>query len=231
MDVTVDNYKAELSALAHKHAHVSFGLIGVVVLVLVLACGGGYLALNLFDRALDKQDAKYAVFVDNQKAMQEQLRQDAQTIANLSMQQQQKVVVIHDRDQKTDKQISDVTRPDKPLEQVGRDFGGQFGFEPVRAGDLFQFTAPQVQGFTALKIDRERLFSDYADQSNVLKLEQQKNGILTSDVALLTKNNEEANKQLVAYKKLAHRSKFKKFLGGALKVVIFVGGVYIGRKL
>jgi hypothetical protein len=229
--VQVDDFKAELAALSRKQAHVSFGVLGVVVLTLALMAVGGYVAMGFFERALEKQDAKYSVFVENQKAMQEQLRQDAQTIANLSVQQGQKVVVIHDRDQKADRQMADVTSPNKPVEQVARDFGAQFGYEPGMTAGMFQFTAPQVQGFTALKIDRDRLYADYADQKDVLGLEQQKNSLLTNDVAMLTKTNKEANEQIQGYKKLAHRSKFQKFTSGAWKVGLFGAGVYLGSRI
>jgi cell division protein FtsB len=227
----IDNVESELSAIAHKHAHVSFALIGIVVLVLALMGAGGYAALRLFEHALDKQDAKYDTFLANQKTMQEQIAKDAQTIAEISRSQQQKVVVIHDRDQKADTQIVDVTRADKTTEQVAIDFSAQFGYRPQIVGETFQFTQPQTQGFTALKIDRDRLFLDYGNEKELYSQEQSKTALLQNDVGHLQKDVTEANKQIEGYRKLAHRGKWKKIGEGAVKVGIFAAGVYIGSKV
>jgi hypothetical protein len=98
-------------------------------------------------------------------------------------------------------------------------------------GDTFQFTQPQTQAFTALKLDRDRLFGDYGNERELYGQEQQKTALLSKDLDYLQKDVAQANQQIEGYKKLAHRSKWKKIGDGALKVGIFGAGVYLGTRV
>lgn len=244
-----------LAALAHKHVTVSYTLVGVVVLMMLLCCGGGYLALKVYEKEVARAEAdektmqqdKSDYMALNQK-LQTTLAQDAADRAAWAQQEARLVQQVNARNQVVNTQIVDVTKPGKSAEDAYADLHSAYKDNPtVESAPLsvskdpsgeqeMTFPVPAVQQFTATKLDRDRLFDNLDSTSQELTLEKQSNVTLTTDL-----NNTKAAKDalqvtetqcettVAAYKKVAVKSKFQKFLGGALKVVIFIGGVALGH--
>jgi hypothetical protein len=224
-------------ALAHKHASVSFTLIGVLVLVLGLAGVGGYIALKFADAQLARAQQLETKYDADRKVWQDQLAVSEAARAQATTQQQAIVKVVDTRDKTTDKAITDALKPDATLPAVELGLRSAYKADPLFQAPLplngvyVELGQAQAQALTATKLDRDRLFLDLADEKNVFNLEQQKNSSLSSDLDKCKVDNAEAGKVIAAYKKAAYRSKFQKFLSGAEKVGLFVGGMYLGHKL
>jgi hypothetical protein len=224
---------AHLAALGHKQAHVTFATLGTLLLVVVMMLTGGFFALRSYDRQLDKADARYEQVQEHEKILEKKLEDSNKQIQDLSAQQAQKTIIIDKRDKTADQKIADATKPDKTAEDVTEDAKNYLGTIPkfVSDGNLLAFKVTEVQGFVATKIDRDRLFGDLTDTKAILVAEKQKTTTLTGDKVLLQTQLDEANGSLKEYRKVAHKGKFKKFLGGATKVGLVLGGIWLGHQL
>jgi|SRR5581483_7811782 len=188
--------------------------------------------MHRMDAAVARQQAQFEKYSSDLKQMQEQWLAHEKERDALSAQQAAKVEIIHVRDKQTDSKIAQVTSPDRPSQQVVADLKEAYGFDPQTvdaAGATFAF--PQLQTFTATKIDRDRLWADLRNTQDVLTLETQKETSCEQDLADSKKKLEEGKKVMSDQQKLLKKSRWKKFGEGALKVGIFVGGVLVGRGL
>src|SRR5208282_3903714 len=107
------------------------------------------------------------------------------------------------------------------------------------------FAVPDVQEFTATKVDDVTKTADLVDKTAQLTASNNSNVSLTADLKVgtaafqaLQKTEAQCEvtvtdkqKALDDYKKAAVMTKWKKFLNGAEKVSIFIGGVVLGHKL
>jgi hypothetical protein len=231
------SFNAQFASLAHKHASVSYLTIGILALVLVLMGVGGYLGLKFADAQLARAEKMETQYNADRKTWQDKLDVSEAARAAATTQQQVIVKVIHDRDTTTATAILQAQNPNQSLQDVEsgvlRAYSGVPGFEaplPLQ-GVYIEFSARQAQQVTVAQLDRNRLSADLTDETNVFNLEHGKNLSLISDLAQCKVINVESDKVIASYKKAAVRSKFRKFLGGAEKVAILVGGIYLGHKL
>ena len=75
--------QSEVSALAHRHLTLTYGLVGTLILLLVLMGVGGYLGLRSFDNALARQEVRDAQYQqDRQKFLDTLQVNDAQRTAD-----------------------------------------------------------------------------------------------------------------------------------------------------
>jgi hypothetical protein len=218
-------------ALAHKHAHVSYALLGVLVLVLGLMLAGGIFAVKFADRVLDKADAANAQYAIERKADQQKIAELAKQIADQSSQQKVLVQVVHDRDQKTNEKIKDVYDA-KTAEQTAQAFRDAYQ-QPIAydAYGVFQLEDQVVKEVTVTRIDRDRLKADLDDTKKNLGLETDK--FDKSQTALSTAQGQLKQCEDVKnkYEKAAHVGKFKKFLHGAGSVAAPIAALILGYKL
>lgn len=232
-----DAFKTELKTISQRHVVMNLGVIAVLALILITGLLAGRHALNSFDSQLAKADTRYEQYVTDNKALKARLDASDNKIQFLADQQAKQQKSIDKRDTTTNKKIDDVKSPDKTNQQAADDLVSAYGSEPFVNWNIldqlghFSFSKPQVQMFTVTKLDRDRLFADYAERGKQLDEEKQKTADLADDKKRLKKSNDQADASLQQYKSLAEKSKFRKFLDGAEKVGIFIGGVYLGKKL
>jgi hypothetical protein len=230
-------FTTQFAALAHKHATVSYGLIGVLVVVLILAGVGGFIALKFADAQIARAEKQEQQYNADRKSWQDQLAASAAQRAAETTQQTAIVKIVDTRDKVADKAISAALKPGATAKQAADGLAASYSdlpaFGPVTAlGDnIVQLSVPQAQQATASRIDQVRLQADLNDEVNLFTLEKAKTLSLSNDLASCTTLNTESGKVIAAYKKAAKASRLKKFLGGATKVAIFIGGVYFGHKL
>jgi hypothetical protein len=228
---------AHISALSKHHLSLSFGVIGVLVLVLAVMCVGGYLGLKSYEGQLARAEAAEKQYNADRKDLTAQLTASKSVQDTATKAQQVIVKVVHDRDVATDKKIADVTAPNKSAQEALSDlsaaYHGTILADPnaITADGRLVFPVFTVQGFTATRIDRDRLSDDLKSSADNLAQEQKKTESLAKDVAAANKAVADAQPAIAAYKKIAKHSRLRAFGAGALKVGIFVAGVYAGRKL
>lgn len=230
-------FTTQFAALAHKHATVSFALIAVLVVVLLLAGVGGYIGLKFADAQLARAEKQEQQYNADRKSWQDQLAASAAQRATETAQQTAIVKIVDTRDQTANAAIKVALTPGATAKQAADGLAASYSdlpaFGPVTAlGDnIVQLSVPQAQQATASHIDQVRLQADLNDEVNVLTLEKDKTFSLSNDLAGCKSLQVEAGKTIDGYKKAAKLSRFRKFLGGAEKVGLFVAGVYFGHKL
>jgi hypothetical protein len=228
---------SHISDLSKHHVTLNYAVIGVLVLVLALCGVGGYFGLKSYESAMARAEAAEKQFNADRKELTAQLVA-SKTVQDTATKAQQVIVkVVHDRDAATDKKIADVSAPGKSatdaLSDLSAAYHGTIVADPnaVTADGRLAFPVFTVQGFTASKIDEERLAANLKSSVDNLAQEQKKTASLTADVAAANKAVADAEPAIKAYKKIAERSKWRKIGAGALKAGIFVAGIYLGHKL
>ena len=100
-----------------------------------------------------------------------------------------------------------------------------------------EISAPEGQQWLSDKVSLNRFSDDYRDEVQLYTLEVTKSTSLSKDLSQCngTVSQDEtalvvANKTIAAYKKLAVRSRWKKFLGGTKDVALIMTGVVLGHK-
>lgn len=233
---TAQHLQTQFVALAHKHATVSYGLIGVLVVVLALAGIGGYIAVRFADVQLARAEKAEQQYNADRKAWQDQLAADQAERVQDAQRQQVLGQQIAARDKGADKAITEALKPDASLPVIESGLRTAFksvpGFDaPLPLNGVYiELGGLQAQQITAYKIDHDRLFGNLTDTKNDLKLEQDKTASLSKDLGGCEAENVEAKKVIDGYKNAAKVSRFRKFLGGAEKVAIFAAGAYLGHK-
>lgn len=232
---------SQLSALAHKHATVSYGLIAVLVVFLALAGLGGYFGLKLYDKEIARAEAANQRYEQDKKELATELATNTAQRATDTQQQGVIVKVVHDTDSSTDAKIAQVLQPKTPqeaLSDLDSAYSGSLDLKntPVDpAGSTLTFSIPTVQQFSATKLDRNRLSADLSNYQGLLKLEQDKTTTLTADLKKSGDTLGTCQTTVDDYKKAAKVGKFKKFLHGAgvttVAIVAAVVGYEIGHKL
>jgi hypothetical protein len=217
------------------HSH-SFKVNGLVVAVL-----GACLVLfgfvfwhseKRYEQLLGKAEEREAVYLKKLDDSEKRWEAAEQRIAELSAQQAQVQTRIVYRDKEADKVKAEVTAPDRSADKVSDDVLAAYKFPPLSlTGDNFTFSRPQVQAFVATKIDDDRFAADLADVQLQLGLEKQKNDALRVSLTEAQDNLKEAKGVIDGYKKVAKKGFFRRAGAAALKVGLFVGGIYLGRHL
>jgi hypothetical protein len=229
---------SDFASLAAKHASVSFAALGILALVLVLAGIGGYFGLKSYDAQLAKAQVTEQKYEAAQKTLTDLLATDAQERADMQQQQQNLVAQIAKRDSKpASAPVLAALQPNADLNSLILGISASYSDIPA-----FGQPQPTLDGKVALNglesqiviQDHEQEKKDHADLKDeqiLYSLEQQKNTSLNKDIIQCTDTLKDAQASIVAYKKLAVRSKWRKFLDGAEKVLIFASGAAIGHKI
>lgn len=226
-----------LAALGHRHANVSFAMLGALVLILALCAVGGYFGLASYEKQLARAEAAEKQYNVDRKELTAQLAASKTVQDDATKAQQVIVKVVHDRDVATDKKIAEVTAPNKSaadaLSDLSAAYHGTIVADPnaITADGRLVFPVFTVQGFTGTKLDRDRLADDLKSSADNLVQEKVKTDALTKDVAKANKAVADAKPAIDAYAKIAKHSRLKKFGAGALKVAVFIAGVYAGHAL
>lgn len=208
--------------------------LNVLVMVVALSVVGGiYLhSVQTYERLIARADADNAQYHKDLTDFQTQWKADQQTIAQLQQQKAQIQTQIVYRDKDTETKIVAVAAPNRSETQVSDDVQSAYKFPPLKVeGGVFSFTAPETQQFVVTRLDRDRLALDLQDTQKQLALESTSNVTLANDVVVAGKRLEESKKVITDYQKIAKKSKFKTFLSNAEKVGLFVGGIYLGKRL
>lgn len=226
-------------------------LVGTLVAIVMALSTfmGGMFALNRFQRALDKADAKMAVadtmnaeYIKQSKLVQEQLASTQVQIAQLASAQAQKQQVIIVRDQAAAAQVAEVTRPGVSAAQALQDFADNNVVAPnlasVTPDGKIAVEVVGAQHITATKIEHDALKIDLADTQVIVQDGEKKFEVCQASTKAVTELNTkcEADKAAYveaakAYEKAAKKSKWRKFLDGAVKVALVAGGIALGHAL
>lgn len=242
-DVTITNealtnLHTEFASLAHKHATVSYAVLGVLALVLLLAGVGGWLGLRAFDAQLSRAQTTEAKYEVEHKQLTDLLAADGAERARMSAQQATLQAQVAKRDaQAPPAPVVTALKPNATAEQLAD--GLAFVFHevptfgrpiPLQDGNV-ALTPQESQEVVSDKASFDRLKLDFADTQAISQLETQKFNTSQSDLSSCVSTLSSAQDTIKSYKKLVVRSKFKRFMSGAAKVGIFVTGVYLGRHL
>ena len=247
--VTPSSIQSELSVFVHK---VLYAHVGVLILLLALMGAGGYFGLRSYDKALAHAEAlqtqfntAQAQFTASQKQLTDLLAADSAQRAQESTQQATLTQQIIQRDAKTPAPaVQTALQPSADAEQLATGlelvFTGVPGFGVVQEGSGSSVLLNQAQT-QAVIVSREAEITDSADlkdETVLYTLEQSKAGSLQKDLTSCESTLSDAkvtivdaNKTISAYKKLAHKSLFKKILGRAETVALVVVAFELGHKL
>jgi hypothetical protein len=234
-EVTNSQTQTELSAFARR---VLYSHAGILVLLIVLIGAGGYFGLRSYDAQLAKAEVTEQKYEAAQKTLTDLLATDAQERAQMQAQQANLIGQIAKRDKTPPSApVIAALQPNASAEVLALGLGSSFN-------DVSSFGVPQTtpDGKVALNgqetqeiiQDHEQGKKDHADLADTMKLyglEQQKTASLTKDNVQCTTTLADAQKSITAYKKLAVRSRWQRFMTGAEKVTIFISGVALGHKL
>lgn len=247
-----------LANLAAKHVTVSYTLVGILLVVLCFGAFGAYFAAKWVDKEVAQAQSAEKLFnqeqqtatMANQQYQQELASHNADRI-QWAAQQVQLVQAYSTHNQVVTQQIKQVTQAGKSAQDAFADIhdaykdnltvssaSPQVSVDPASGEQMLAFPVSVVQQFTATKLDDDLQTANVANLDQQLSLEKQTNSTLTTDIAAsqddLTKQKAATQACSVAlndYKKVVVVSKFKKIMSGALKGVLFAGGIVIGHYL
>ncbi len=230
--------QSELSMLAHKHVHLSFALVGVIVVGLCLAGFGGWLGLKSYEAQVAKAEAAEARYDQDRKDLtallsqhEAQRTQDAQAEAQLLAQ-----ITKRDR-QAPPLIIKEGLAPTATAQQASNAVTEAFKANPAFGSTSPQsdgnigYTVNQTQIVIGTELERDKFRADLDSTTNLYTLEKTSNLSLSSDLKACVVNKAESDKVIATWKKAAIKSKWRKMLDGTEKVLLFAGGVYLGHRL
>ncbi len=229
--------QSEVAALAHKHVTITWGLLGILGVVLTLGGVGAWVAVKFADAQLARAEAAEARYDASLKTFQETLAaHDAQRTA-IDGQQKVVVQVVHDRDTQANTAITAALVPNASAQAVATGLAkAEYdvpGFGDVRVTPDSTIVLETLQGqlLTSQKIDRDRLFANLTDETKLYTLEQVKSTSLSTDLTGCKAEMKEGQGVIAGYKKAARSSKFKKAWHGALTVGAMLAAAYVGHRL
>lgn len=186
------------------------------------------------------------------KAAQDQIVQDQAQRAQDVVQIASLTVKIQQRDTAANAAIAAAKDPNKSLTQSAGDLTAVYKGSPdflsvlplTPDGSFIELNKTQAQDITVTKLDDDKVNADLKDTQTQLSTSQHDVTTLQNDLNLgteaftsLQKTEEQCEvtvtdkqKALDDYKKAAIKSKWQKFLIGAEKVSIFIGGVALGHR-
>jgi hypothetical protein len=224
---------SDFVSLATKHATTSVAALGVLVLVLILAGIGGYFGLKSYDAQLAKAQVTEQKYEAAQKTLTDLLASDAKERAELQAQQANLVNQIAKRDSKPPAPVvTAALQPNATAETAANALGLVFSLSPYPSAtpdNKVALSVSNAQELISDGVELNKLRPDLTDTKMLYGLEQQKSASLNKDIIQCTDTLKDAQKSITAYKKLAARSKWKRFLDGAEKVGLVIGGAAIGH--
>ena len=224
--------QSELSVFVHK---ILLAHVGVFILTLALVGAGGYFGLRSYDKALVHADALQAQFNTEHKALTDLLAQDTQARAQESAQQAALVEAIAKRNAAPlPVAVQTALQPSASAENViaGLESVYNFPVAPLLEPDgNIAVNVPNAQQELSAKVEANRLSGDLADETSLYTLETAKSTSLSNDLQQCTVTVADAQKTIAAFKKVAHRSLFRRILGKAETVALVVAAFELGHKL
>lgn len=220
------SFQSEIEALKQHHTKVARDIAVSVAIFVFLGTLTGAFYLRSYHKDLAKAEAIEQSYRQDKQTFEEQIAADQTLITELSKKQQVVVKVIHDRDRATVIKTQEVQKA-TPAEVIAQ-APAILNAAPTPEFNKVCFTPDEVKTFEVTKLDRDRLAADYADQGKVLQAEQKKSETLQSDLKIETQERMDAEQALTAYKKVAKKSGFRKFLGGMKDFgLVVAGGVIV----
>lgn len=232
------NLHDQFAALAHKHATVSYAVLFVLGLVLILGAVGGYIGLKSYEGQLAKAQLQEMQYNQDRKAWEEELQVRAAAREAEALKVEQLLAQIAARpSQPLPKPIQTGLKPDATIPEIGFGldlaFKGLPGFQTpvIPFGPYVQLTGQQAQTVTQSKVDLDREKLDNRDLTLAITVEKSTISSLNTDLTTCKTTLSEADKVIAGYKKVAKKTKWQKFLGGAKTALLMAGSAYIGHKL
>jgi hypothetical protein len=230
--------QSEVAGLAHRHLSFSYALVGTLVLLLVLMGFGGYLGVKAFDAQLARQEVKDAQYQQDRKVFMDQLSaHDAERAAQQTQIAQLQSQIAKRDSQPLPKAVQAGLQVDAGAEQVKTALEAVYGADlstgtpKVEPDGNIALSPSLAQKTVSAEVGLVQSTADLKDEKAIVSLQETSIGTLKTDLSSCTATLSKANSDIQGFKKLAVRSRWKKFLGGAEKVLIFGAGAYLGHKL
>jgi hypothetical protein len=259
-----------LNKMANHHITINYIVVGILLLVLAFAGIGAWVGLKGYEKLMERAEASEKLMVQYEQGWQASQQQvkaandlyqkeaaahaadraaDAQKLLGLTQ-------AMQALDARTTQQMAQVLAPGKSAQDAFSDLGGaykgtagiSFGLnlsKDLTGEQLLGFRVPEVQQFTATKLDRDRLFSDDASLTQKLALTQKDLDSTGSDLKNLQASyavlkdsddklqlaNAQCQKTVTAYKKVAIKSRWQKIWAGTKKGAEIAGALLAGYEL
>jgi hypothetical protein len=226
-----------IAALAHRHASVSYLLIGVLFLVLALCGVGGYVAVKLADERIAHAEKTDQAFEAKKNDTDVQLKTSAHERDQMRAKQTLLEAQLAARDKKAAADAAKALDPKADMATIQTGVSGAYINDalfkrplPIFNG-MFQVTGQQIQRFTATKIERDQYAGDVVTLRSDLDLANGRTDSCQKDLTKEKGTTAACEKVKKEWKGAAKASKFKRFLGGAEKVGLFVAGLAVAHAL
>lgn len=243
-----------LADLAHKHVHVSYALIGIIVVVLAVGGVFAYFSNAAYERAMQRAEASETLMQQYKAQSDSTIKQYQQALADNQAARAADTQKIMDLEKQIASQnaaaqiaIGNALKPGKSAQEAYGDLVGAYKgilnpalnlSKDTNGEQLLGFRVPEVQRFTADKIDLDNKTKVTDQQVEELKTKDKTIASLNADLANgdaaltdLRKTDAQCQQTVADYKKVAKKSRFRKILDGFIKGAIFVAGVELGHKL
>lgn len=243
-----------LGSLAHRHAHISFLLIGVIVVILGIGGVFAYYSNKSYEAAMaraekaeqvmlqykDQSDKQIKDFQDKLTANDAARAADAQKILDLENQ-------IRSQNAATQAAMDKALKPGKSAQEAFSDLSGAYkgviqpslNLSKDPSGEqLLGFRVPEVQRFTADKLDLDNKTRVLGQQQTELVTKDNTiktlNGDLTNSknaLAALQKTEDKCEDTVKAYKTVAKKTRWQKIWGGMKKGIAIGGALALGYEI
>lgn len=171
-----------------------------LIIVFLVLLVGGWLGNKYLDNAATDAKTKYGIALQESDAARSAAdvagKQYSATIAALTQQNQSLSATIAQRQTQTQQTVAKVTAPDKSAADAVSDIGTAYDRKvdaTVETTGRVSFPVPEVQQFTATKIERDADEATIADQSKLIsnqKTELDKGDILVASLnGVITKSD------------------------------------------
>lgn len=228
-----------IADLGHRHASVSYFLIGTLALVMAVCAAGGYFALKSFDAQLARAERQEQQYQQDRSQWQAQMAQHDTERTAQALQIQQLQEQINKRDTKPlPPAVQAGMKPGAPATVVSAGvtvaYGDVLGFgSTTTTPDGSQVILSPIQGQSVIqaKVEGDKAKADLKDTQAIVELQGQTVVTLKTDLKGCQDTVGEANKTIAGYKKAAVKSRWQKFLGGAKTALLMAGSAYLGHKL
>lgn len=229
---------AQVQTFASHTVRVSYMFLGVIVLVLALAGVGGYFGLKSYEAQVARAEAIEQKYDAAQKDFTAQLAaHDAQRTADAKA----SAVLVAQIAARAAKPPAPVVvtalAPSATAEQVRNGLQAVLsprfpqGIPMAVQGENIEISPVSAQVWLADEVALTRVTADLSDTQVLLSLSNKDNATLKQDLTTANSTLSDAKDTIKAYKKIAVKSRWRKFLDGALKVGLVTAGVAIGHGL
>jgi septal ring factor EnvC (AmiA/AmiB activator) len=224
----------------HSHQLKINGLLAVVIALVLGVFGFIYMhSVRSYESALGKAEERESEYMKSMAQIQQDWKAAQQKIADLAEEKSKVQTQIVYRDKQTDTKIQEIQKPDRSADQVWSDLKTfypnllftQYPLQYNDYPDLFAVSKPQIQGFVATKLDRDRLDSALQSTNTLLALEKQSTQQLTTQVESCQAELKKSPTVIDGYKNVAKKTKFQRVADAAKFTAAIVLAAFIGKHL